>query len=254
MNQPYPVLIVEDNPSTLKRIARIIDEHPDFILTAAVSSCEACRRELKKQPPRVMIVDLDLPDGSGIDLIRDASELAETESMVLTVFGDERHVIDAIKAGATGYLLKDGQPETITKSLLDLIAGGSPMTASIARYVLKNLTQDKQIGSSTDSVTTQEVSKSDNSNEQTQVKSEKTNAQTVETIGLTQDKAYLTKRESEVLNYIARGHTFMEIGNVLHLSHHTIISHVKQIYRKLAVNSRGEAVYAGIQTGIVKLT
>jgi len=232
----YKVLVVEDNIKTQKRIATIITKHTNLTLQAAVATCAEAREQLSQSLPRVMIVDLDLPDGNGIELIAEVNELGcETESMVLTVFGDEKHVIDAIEAGATGYLLKDGKPETITDSVMALIKGGSPMTPSIARHLLKRFI-----------VTDDSDSNLDGAN--------KKNGDAVEhpeQISDENKKQTLTKRETEVLKHIARGNTFSEIAESLFLSPHTIIHHVKQIYKKLAVNSRGEAVYAGLQKGIL---
>ncbi|MDG2308762.1 MAG: response regulator transcription factor [Candidatus Binatia bacterium] len=94
--------------------------------------------ELDRSPPAVLLTDIGLPNGSGIDLIREvrARDLP-TQPMVITVFGDEKHVVAAIEAGALGYVLKDGSADYIRRFLLDLVAGGSPISPPIARYFLR---------------------------------------------------------------------------------------------------------------------
>jgi DNA-binding NarL/FixJ family response regulator len=136
--------------------------------------------------------------------------------MVITVFGDERHVLSAVEAGATGYILKDGSNAYVADSILELLGGGSPISPAIARHLLKRFRADAP-----------------------------------ETPGGA-EAARLTEREREVLVLLMKGFTFSEIGGLLHISAHTVTSHVKHIYQKLEVRSRGEAVYEALQLGILK--
>src|SRR5205807_878563 len=114
------------------RLAAAVSDHPELELVATAHSfAQGC--ELLRQPGfQVILVDLGLPDGSGIELIRAASA-GGVESMVVTVFADEPHVVAALEAGATGYLLKDSAPEAIGAAVVDLMHGGSPISARIAR-------------------------------------------------------------------------------------------------------------------------
>jgi DNA-binding NarL/FixJ family response regulator len=120
------------------RGSRAVDSHPLLRLVASAGSCEAARAVLAGDPPDVLLTDLDLPDGSGLELIRlMRARGAGTQSMVITVFGDEQHVVAAIEAGALGYLLKDATAESIGRSILELIEGGLvgvPTTSKRARY------------------------------------------------------------------------------------------------------------------------
>lgn len=213
----HRVLIVEDQPETRERLARIVAETAGLELEAALEGFEQCRSWLADAaPPAVMLVDLGLPDGDGLDLIRLSRELQPPpEVMVISVFGDEQHVLAAIEAGATGYLLKDGAPEAIGESILRLVDGESPISSSIARHLLKRL-QPAAASPAAGNVPT------------------------------------LTPREAEVLRLIAKGFSYGEIAHNLGMSPHTVTSHIKHIYRKLEVRSRGEAVFEALQMGLLR--
>ena len=102
-----------------------------------MGTCREALLALRSDPPEVLLVDLDLPDGHGIELIRAARSLsADTLSMVVTVFGDEKSVLGAIEAGARGYLLKDESAEGVGVAILQLLAGGSPITPAIAQHLI----------------------------------------------------------------------------------------------------------------------
>lgn len=214
----HSVLIVEDQPATRERLARIVAETPGLELAAALDCFRVARDWLTSEAsPVVMLVDLGLPDGDGLDLIRLSRLLQpQPEVMVISVFGDEQHVLAAIEAGATGYLLKDSEPTEIGTSILRLIDGESPISSSIARHLLKRL----QPGDVQPQAT---------------------------------DAPRLTQRETDVLQLIAKGFSYGEIAENLGMSPHTVTSHIKHIYRKLEVRSRGEAVFEALQLGLLGL-
>jgi len=143
---------------------------------------------------------------------------------VITVFGDEQHVIASIEAGATGYILKDSLPEEFLSMISQLRAGGSPISPIIARQLLRRMQPAplQTPGSSPSAPTAPPAL----------------------------DSA-LSMRESEVLGLIAKGFNFAEIARLLDVSPHTITAHVKKIYQKLAVHSRGEAVYEATRMGLL---
>ena len=127
--EPYSVLLVEDDPPSRAYLARAISAHPGLDLVAALGTVGEAREHLSHQVPDVLLTDLGLPDGSGIDLIRLARGIEpKAQIMVVTVFGDEKNVISSIEAGASGYLLKDGTSEAIGESVMELMRGGSPMS------------------------------------------------------------------------------------------------------------------------------
>lgn len=209
------VVVVEDQPQTRAKLVDIIHEQAQFKLVGEAGDCATALTLIKEQKPDVLLVDLGLPDGSGIDVIGTTRLISpKTEMMVITSFGDEKHVVSAIEAGATGYLLKDGAAETIVSSMLDMLAGGSPISPSIARYLLKRF-QPQQPEPN-------------------------------------EDAPKLTTREREVLEFVAKGFAYAEIANLLDMSTHTVTSHIKSIYRKLSVNSRGQAVFEAMQLGLIK--
>ena len=212
------VMIVEDDAAFLNRFCKIVAADPELELFAAVSDGASARQALAKHAPDVLLIDLGLPDISGIEIIRETTQRhPETDIMVVTVFGDEEHVIASIEAGATGYLLKDSLPEEFVNVIKQLRAGGSPITPIIARQLLKRFKAP--------AVTAQQP---------------------------LPEGAGLSPREAEVLSFIAKGFTFGEIAKLLEISSHTVTSHVKKIYQKLAVHSRGEAVYEASKMGLLK--
>ena len=215
------VMVVEDDPAFLTRFCKIVACDPELELFAAVGDLASARQTLAKSAPGVLLTDLGLPDGSGIDLIREtARRYPATDIMVISVFGDEEHVLGAIEAGATGYILKDSLPEEFVGLIKQLIAGGSPISPIIARQLLKRFKPDTRA------------------------------PEPIPTPTVTED-AGLSTRESEVLAMIAKGFNFGEIARLLTISPHTVTTHVKKIYQKLAVHSRGEAVYEAGRMGLI---
>jgi len=211
------VTVVEDDPALLARFCRIAAGAADLSLIAAVGDLASARLAMARQPPDVLLTDLGLPDGSGIQLIRETSRAhPDTDVMVITIFGDEEHVLASIEAGATGYILKDSHPEELVGLIAQLRAGGSPISPVIARQLLKRF----------------------------KLKGEATEALDPQNPGMTQ-------RESEVLALVAKGFSFAEIARLLKVSPHTVNAHVKKIYQKLAVHSRGEAVYEASKMGLL---
>jgi len=213
----HGVLLVEDDPATRERLAHSVRQVEGLALLAAVGDCASALQWLASSPaPRVLLVDLELPDGSGIDIIRAARiQAPAADAMVISVFGDEAHVVAAIEAGATGYLLKDALPDEIGEAIMKLIAGESPISSAIARHLLRRFQPSPAAA-----------------------------AETVAT-------PHLTPREHDVLRLIAKGLSYARMAETLGMSANTINSHIKQIYRKLEVRSRGEAVFEALQLGLV---
>jgi len=141
--------------------------------------------------------------------------------LVVTMFGDDEHVLASIEAGATGYLLKDAMAERVAAGIHELRAGGSPISPSIARRVLARF----RVGA--------------------------VPADRVEAAAVAVAPSPLTERETEILRLTAKGLSFDTIGELIGISPHTVVAHVKKIYRKLAVHSRGEAVYEAGQMGLL---
>jgi DNA-binding NarL/FixJ family response regulator len=212
------VIVVEDDPAFLMRFCGIVASAPELSLIAAVGDMASARAAISRQAPDVLLTDLGLPDGNGIELIRETARAhPATDIMVISVFGDEEHVLASIEAGATGYILKDSLPEELVGLIAQLRAGGSPISPLIARRLLKRFKREDRLIDPTPDP----------------------------------EAPALTNRESEVLALIAKGFNFAEIARLLEVSPHTINAHVKKIYQKLAVHSRGEAVYEAGKMGLL---
>jgi DNA-binding NarL/FixJ family response regulator len=216
---PTTVLIVEDEPELLHRFSAALLAEGRLHLIAAVSSGAAALAVLSTSTPDVVLLDLGLPDLDGIVVIRHVMQhCPECDVLVVTMFSDDDHVFAALEAGATGYLLKDVGLERIAASIHEIRGGGAPISPSIARRVLARMR------GATVADTPSEHAPS---------------------------AALLTPREIELLKLIAKGLNFDKVGELLGISSHTVVAHVKKIYRKLAVHSRSEAVYEATQMGLL---
>jgi len=208
----HKVVIVEDDERILEHLANAVNGHKQLCLHAVASSVQEARVALASHP-RVVLIDLGLPDGSGVDLISEFYDsTGKTEFMVITVFGDAEHIISALEAGATGYLTKETPMHKIAPAIMDLINGGAPISPAIARKMLARF----------------------------------------QPVNVPGNEVSLTNRENEVLLLLARGFNHSETAAMLKISYHTLISHVKHIYKKLAVNSRAEAIHEATQLGLIK--
>ena len=222
MPETTSVLVVEDDHSTRERFSRVISGHPQLTLVGDAGDLAGGLALLRELKPDVLLMDLDLPDGNGMSLLEEiASRQLNTEAMVISVFGDERHVIRALEAGAGGYLLKDGGADQITAAVLQLVAGGAPISPSIARHLLKRF----------------------RSHDEDRVELEEKPGSQMEP---------LTSREQEILNHVSYGYTAQEIAEQNSISIHTVNTHIRNIYSKLAVNSRAEAIMKAVRHGIIK--
>ena len=213
------VLIVEDEPEFLQRFSEAVLADPGLRLLGAVATGAAAKTLLQVQPPDVLLVDLGLPDMSGVEVIEFAARhCPQCDVVVITMFGDDGHVLPSLEAGATGYLLKDVGSSRIAASIHEVRAGGAPISPSIARRVLMRF----RIAP----------------------------VAPAEPPALSQASP-LSERETEILRLVAKGFSFDTVGGLLEISPHTVVAHVKKIYRKLAVHSRGEAVYEAGQMGLL---
>ncbi len=215
------VVLVEDDTATRTHLTQSINTHQQLNVCQSCSTLAEGFEALNQHQPDVLVTDLGLPDGSGTDLIHQArTRLPNTEIMVITVFGDEHNVLSAIEAGAGSYLLKDGDTDYIGDAIIRLLAGESPISAAIARQLLKRY---------------------------------RANIQPISDNNSNKKITHLTDRETEVLSCMAKGYTYNEAAKLLNMSTHTVTSHIKKIYRKLEVNSRSEAVFEAVQQGLVSI-
>ncbi len=211
----YTIGVLEDDANTREYLVAAIEEHEALSVVAQWDSLGQARDWFKSgRACSAMLLDIGLPDGNGISLIPEIRKCQPSpEVMVITIFSDPVHIMGAIDAGVSGYLLKDADPETVRKSVLSLLAGGSPISPSIARYLLNRIQ-----GSDDETV------------------------------------ASLTEREREVLVLVSKGLTSGEVASALQISYHTVTTHVRNIYKKLSVTTRGEAVYEAQRLGIISIS
>jgi DNA-binding NarL/FixJ family response regulator len=222
---PNSVLIVEDEPEFLRRFTNAVLMDPDLVLAGSAGSGRAAMAMLEAAPPDVILLDLGLPDIDGVEVIRQAMRQPRPcEVLVVSMFDDDQHVLDSIEAGAAGYLLKDALPESIVSSIRELCGGGSPISPGIARRILQRF--------------------------RLALGPPRTAPLPVRNCGASCPSP-LTERETELLRLTAKGLSFDTISELMGISPHTVVAHVRKIYRKLAVHSRGEAVYEATQLGLL---
>lgn len=216
------VALVEDDPVFEQAFSTAIQAAPDMQLAGVARSCRQARGLLEQTSAQVLLVDLGLPDGPGIDIIRMAQYRWPTcHVMVSTVFGDEAHVMRSLEAGATGYLLKDSAPERITDGIRIVHGGGSPISPMIARQLL------------------------------TRFRHALTRENDVAPAPLQTAQALLSPRERQVLEYIAKGFSYEEIGALMGVARNTVLSFVRRIYAKLEVRSQLEAIHEARSQGLL---
>lgn len=197
------VAIVEDDEQVRENLARLVSETRGFECVATFSSGEEALEALPRRTPDVVLMDINLPGISGVECVRQLkSMLPGIHIVMLTVYDDSDRIFQALQMGASGYLLKRSTTAEILHALEDVHRGGAPMSSYIARKVVQSF---------------QRHSPSDKPAEN------------------------LTKRETDVLSYVARGYTNKEIAEALGLSTETVHGYLKTIYTKLQVRSRTEA-------------
>lgn len=223
----YSVLLLEDEKPTRQHLVSVIEKTPQLNLFSEASSCAEAKAALDLGKPDILIADINLPDGCGIDVIHYAfNKYPNLEAMVITVCGDEESVVNALEAGATGYLLKEQALEGIGDAIFALMRGETAISPKVARFLLKRFKK---------------------SSPEVKVNSQHKAVNKV-------DKDFcLTTREYEVLEMISKGYRYNEIASSLGISANTIRAHIRNIYSKMAVKSRSEAVFEASKMGLISL-
>ncbi|WP_234026685.1 response regulator [Melaminivora suipulveris] len=212
------VLLVEDDGPLRERFARLLAAWPGGQLVAACATLGQALQALQGGRIDLLITDLRLPDGHGTQAIRLLRSLhPQAEAMVISVLADDATVIEAIEAGAAGYLLKDADSIELLEAIEELRAGRSPISSSIARVIVRRL---GAAGADAPAVPPAEA---------------------------------LTPRETEILWGIARGLTYAELAQQLGISRQTVPVHIKNVYRKLEATNRSEAVFNASRNGLIRL-
>ncbi len=208
-NKRITVAIVEDDGQIRRQFAAIIDWMPECSCVGQYANGENAVEGLALRPARVVLMDINLPGMNGVECVRQVSaRLPGTYVIMLTVHQDTDTIFEALSVGASGYLLKPVRKDDLVRAILDVVAGGSPMTGNIARKVVQSFQRLPAVAG-------------------------------VE---------ILSERERAVLDLLAKGYIYKEIGVQLEISHYTVSSFVQRIYQKLHVNSRADALakYRGL--------
>ncbi len=201
---PIPVAIVEDSPAIASGLRKVVESSDDFQCLGVWGTAEEALKKIDAFRPQVVLMDINLPGMSGIEATRLIKHhLPEIQVIMITVYRDHDKIFAALKAGASGYLLKRSTPSEVRQAIRDVRSGGAPMSAEIARRVVEAFHQPAR----------------------------DTEAEEVK----------LSRRETEILEHLCEGLANKEIADRLGISVETVRVHLKHIYEKLHVRSRTEA-------------
>jgi DNA-binding NarL/FixJ family response regulator len=196
--------IVEDDTVLRKSLARLVGNTKNMQCLAACASGEEALQKLPPLKPQVVLMDLNLPQMPGTECIHKLKELLPTtQIIVLTVYEDSEHIFRALKAGASGYLLKRAEPDEVLEAIRNAREGGAPMSSQVAYQVVRSFHEPAPKGL---------------------------------------DTTALTDREKEILTFLSQGFANKELAEKLQIGVPTVRTHLRHIYEKLHVRSRSEAI------------
>ncbi|MFY0575692.1 response regulator [Cystobacter fuscus] len=232
---PIRVLVVEDQKLILKSQLKLFEGRQELEIVGTALSGEAALEEVPRCLPHVLLLDLGLPRMSGIDVTRHVkANWPQVEILIFTIFEEEDKVLEAVKAGASGYLLKGTPVDKIIEAIKEVRAGGSVIQPSLARRMLRHFRVSPEPVAPAPTPPAAEPLDASGGDGGPPVKP-------------------LSDREKEILQLIAKGVSNSEAAQVLSISKATIRTHLEHIYRKLEVTNRTEAVTEGIRKGIISV-
>lgn len=218
----WRVVLVEDNHQNRLFLEGCVNAHPQLLLAASFAMLEPARAWFAEHDADLLLIDLGLPDGSGLTLMKEVNQRwPACDMLVVSMFGDEDNVVASIEAGAVGYVHKDDDAADIAQTLLAVKQGASPISPMIARHLLRRLQPAAAM-----------VAELTHQDPEVPLVS-------------------LTRREQEVLEHIARGFSYAEIARLQGITVHTVQTYIKKLYAKLAVHSRSEAVFEANRLGLL---
>jgi two-component system nitrate/nitrite response regulator NarL len=242
------VLVLEDNPVARDFLSRVLRESfSDPISITEAGDLETARQQIALTGPgglhgadpfKLMLVDLELPDGNGLELLAELGQYPATK-VVTTLYSDDDHLFPALQCGADGYLLKEDRFEVLVEELRKIVLGQPPLSPAIARRLLTHFRHS----TTNESASAAPPPPSGMSAQPT--------ARPPVPIEKPLDLPHLTPREIEVLTYLSKGFTIKEIANLMGIKWFTVNDHIKSIYRKLNVSSRAEAAVLASKQGLV---
>lgn len=206
--RPITICLVEDNHGTRDSLVAVIEQEPSLRCLAAYATGEAALSGIPAERPDVALVDINLPGMDGIELVaRLKLKLPELQVLILTSYEESALIFNALRAGASGYLLKKSIPGELIPAIEEVKAGGAPMSSQVARKVVGYFRQIQTPAA-----------------------------------GVRSDVQKLTAREQEILSLLAQGYLIKEISDRLDIAFHTARTHLRHIYEKLHVQSRTGAI------------
>jgi DNA-binding NarL/FixJ family response regulator len=208
------IVIFDDNPGRRESLRMLLESKDDFLVTGEFPDCTVVKEQIESLRPDIVLMDIQMPGVDGIEGVRIIKEFFPDIHVIMqTVFEDDEKIFDAMRFGASGYILKKTDPQQIILAIEDVLKGGSPMTPSIATRVLHFFRKQH-----------------DNRPEQ----------------------YGLSDREKEILQFLVDGLSYKMIADKVNISYNTVNSHIKKIYDKLQVHSVSEAVSKAIRNNIIR--
>ena len=207
------ILIIEDNSRHGDALTKHLASAEDMQVVGLAVDCATARQKFVEYTPNVAIVDLDLPDGHGEDLITEFVQRPECTVLVYSQLNDTRRILGALRRGAAGYIYKDDSSFSIQDAIRSITEGHAPMSPQIASSVLAYVKSTLPVPSA--------------------------------------EEYSLSEREMQIIKLISKGYTSAEVAEILNLKYNTVSSYIKKLYRKLDVNSRSEAIYEARLHGLL---
>lgn len=243
----WRVVLVEDNQQNRLFLEDCVHAHRQLLLAASFATLAPAQAWFREHDADLLLIDLGLPDGSGLTLMREVNQRwPACDMLVVSMFGDEENVVASIEAGAVGYVHKDDDAADIAETMLAVKQGASPISPMIARHLLRRMQPAATTappvargvvpGASSALAASQAAAALADPGE-----GDIDDAQIVS----------LTRREQEVLEHIARGFSYAEIARLQGITVHTVQTYIKKLYGKLAVHSRSEAVFEANRLGLL---
>jgi len=228
--------VLEDDAKTRNFFVRSLQSDPKFQVVGQVGTVRQALSDLSQaqEAPDVLLADLHLPDGSGLQVMAETlRRFPQCDCLVITVFADADSILESVQAGAVGYILKDVSATELVDAVRTVKAGGACMTPLVARRMLAAFQQGP-------------------GKVAPPMPKPGSDQQDASALGVG-STLVLSPREQSVLSILARGYSYREIATVLDVSVYTVQTHIKSLYRKLAVSSRGEAVFEASRLGLLEI-
>lgn len=209
---PYRIIIFDDNEERLNSVAMLLNLSSDFNCAGTFKNCNNLLEDIETSHPDLVLMDIDMPGLNGIEATKLIRKHFDALPVIIqTIFEENEKIFDSLRAGANGYLLKKTSPEKFLESLRDALAGGAPMTGSIATKVLHYFATEQQ----------------------------------------TKHDYHLTEREKQILSMLVKGYSYKIIASELAIAYNTVNNHIRNIYDKLYVSSATEAVSLAIRERLI---